>query len=178
MSEYPTLREANAARHLEWTNNQTVDLVWRGTELAGEIGELIDLLLAPKPELFSWNEDLWDELADGVICLDLTSMTAGLELPEAPSGEGGRRQESNEMLAACLGSAVGGVCNILKKLERENRDWPGSRTTAESLAASINHLYRFIAITATRYGVSLDAAVQNKFNATSEKVGLKTRLAA
>lgn len=72
MSEYPTLREANAARHLEWTNNQTVDLVWRGTELAGEIGELIDLLLAPKPELFSWNEDLWDELADGVICLDLT----------------------------------------------------------------------------------------------------------
>lgn len=176
MTEYPTLREANAARHLEWTNNQTVDLVWRGTELAGEVGELIDLLLAPTPELITWNEDLWDELADCVICLDLTAMTAEQTLPPQPNGEKGEHDEFTVVLAACLGSAVGSLCNILKKLERENRGWPGSRTSTESLSAAIHHLYRYLAIVSGRFDVDLAAAVRSKFNATSEKVGLQTRL--
>lgn len=186
MTSYNTLREANIARHAEWTNNQTVDLVWRGTELAGEVGEIIDLMLEAdrigrtgEAEVSGWLEALADELADSVICIDLVAMTAGMPSFDAPSGEGGRPEPSatDILLAACLGSAVGATCNILKKLEREVRQWPGSRSSYDSLHAALNHLYRFIAIIAARYQVDLGAAVRRKFNATSEKVGLETRLA-
>lgn len=186
MSVYVTLREANVARQIEWTKGQPVGMTWHGNELAGETGELIDLLLDSQragqhgeQDALDWLGALRAELADTVICIDLVGIAAGVPELQQPSGEADRPkpQTTDVLLAACLGSSVGSVCNILKKLEREKRGWPGSRTSFDSLHAALHHLYRFIAIIAARYGVDLRAAAREKFNATSEKVGLETRIA-
>jgi len=75
-----------------------------------------------------------------------------------------------------LAGEVGEACNVIKKLERERHGWRGSRDTKEHLGEELADVIicaNLIAITA---GIDLDAAVEAKFNATSEKVGLPHRL--
>jgi hypothetical protein len=67
-----------------------------------------------------------------------------------------------------LAGEVGEACNVIKKLERERMGIDGSRDTADVVICS--------GLIAMHYAIDLDAAVARKFNATSEKVGLKTRL--
>lgn len=77
-----------------------------------------------------------------------------------------------------MAGEVGEACNVIKKLERERQGWRGSRATKEQLAeelADVVHTAILCAITAE---IDLDPAVADKFNATSEKVGLRTRVAA
>lgn len=78
------------------------------------------------------------------------------------------------------GNEMGGECgeaqNVIKKLERERHGWAGSRDTVEHLGeelADVVHTALLCAITA---GIDLEPYVVSKFNATSEKVGLRTRL--
>jgi NTP pyrophosphatase (non-canonical NTP hydrolase) len=172
---YPTLRAANSARHLEWTNNQTVELTWRGTELAGEIGELAELLLASVGSATTSidRDALCDEIGDGMICLDLTAMTADIADLTISDVAYMTRTE----MAAALGVAVCRACNTLKKLEREHRGWPGSRTTKATLHSDLSEVASLIEEVAKRFNVDTAAVTARKFNATSEKVGLRTRLA-
>ena len=79
------------------------------------------------------------------------------------------------------GNELGGECgeaqNVIKKLERERHGWRGSRDTVEHLAeelADVIHCAILVAITA---GIEIEPAVISKFNSTSEKNGLATRLA-
>lgn len=77
-----------------------------------------------------------------------------------------------------MAGEVGEACNIIKKLERERHGWRGSRATKDELAdelADVVHTAILCAITA---GVDLSAAAIRKFNATSEKNNLATRLSA
>jgi hypothetical protein len=167
---FPTLREANAARHAEWTSNQNVELTWRGTELAGEIGELAELLIGDLDQ--DWRQMLSDEIGDGVVCLDLTAMTAGCDaLLVAPASYDGDVQ-----MAAALGIAVCRACNTLKKLEREHRGWPGSRTTVDALHVELSTLLSLVYAVAHQFSIDVGTATAAKFNHTSEKVGLGTRL--
>lgn len=79
MTAYPTLREANRARAAIWGKGQ-IDLDWRLNELAGEVGEVCNVL--KKIERERQGEpgsrvtvyDLGAELADVLICLDLAMM--------------------------------------------------------------------------------------------------------
>lgn len=103
---YTTLREANRVRQAEWTGGQEVDILWRGNELGGEVGEAL---------------------------------------------------------------------NVVKKLARERRGWPGSRATVDELAAELADVVICADLLAMTENIDLDAAVAAKFNATSEKVGLATR---
>lgn len=80
------------------------------------------------------------------------------------------------------GNELGGECgeaqNVIKKLERERHGWRGSRDTVEHLGeelADVIHCAVLVAITA---GIDLEQAVIDKFNATSEKNDLVTRIAA
>ncbi|MDQ7775289.1 MAG: hypothetical protein Q4615_04900 [Paracoccus aminovorans] len=80
------------------------------------------------------------------------------------------------------GNELGGECgeaqNVIKKLERERHGWRGSRDTVDHLAeelADVIHCAVLVAITA---GIDIEPAVVAKFNDTSEKNGLSTRLAA
>lgn len=109
MPEFPTLREANAARHIEWAGTADITLAYRGNELAGETGE---------------------------------------------------------------------ACNVLKKLERERLGMPGSRDTLEHLAEELADIIICVDLIAMDLGINMHRAVADKFNATSAKVGLATRLAA
>lgn len=85
---YNTLREANYARAIEW-GLVDLPLIYRGCELAGETGEACNIIKKLDREQRgavgsrAAIEDLAEELADIVICADLTAMDAGIDLNEA-----------------------------------------------------------------------------------------------
>lgn len=78
-----------------------------------------------------------------------------------------------------MAGEVGEACNVIKKLERERHGWCGSRATIDELGdelADVVHTALLCAITA---GITdLEARVIAKFNATSEKNALATRVEA
>lgn len=75
-----------------------------------------------------------------------------------------------------LAGEVGEACNVIKKLERERLGIAGSRDTMEHLAEELADVIICADLIAMQAGIDLDGAVRAKFNATSEKVGLLTRL--
>lgn len=77
--------------------------------------------------------------------------------------------------AIFLSIAAGKACNIAKKIERERRGIRGSRATTDELAAELADVIICADLIAMDAGIDLDAAVERKFNDTSEKVGLLTR---
>lgn len=103
------LRKANTVRQAEWDVGNQLTLVYRGNELAGEVGE---------------------------------------------------------------------ACNVIKKLERERLGIKGSRDTLDHLAEELADVVICTDLIAMHAGINLNDAVRDKFNATSAKVGLKTRMAA
>lgn len=76
-----------------------------------------------------------------------------------------------------LAGEVGEACNVVKKLERERLGIAGSRDTIEHLAEELADILICADLLAMDAGIDLQAAVAAKFNATSEKVGLRTKLA-
>lgn len=78
------------------------------------------------------------------------------------------------------GNELGGECgeaqNVIKKLERERLGIRGSRATLDDLAQELADVVICADLIAMAEGIDLDQAVADKFNATSEKVGLVTRL--
>jgi len=82
---YHFLREANVARNKEWDPGGDISLSFRGNEMAGELGELLE------------------------------KATAMLLM-------------SSKML---------GICNMLKKLERQQMGLVGSRVTLEEISKEI-----------------------------------------
>lgn len=92
------------------------------------------------------------------------------------AGEVGEAIEALYDHIAELGKAAGRSSNVIKKLERERHHWRGSRATKDELAdelADVVHTAFLCAITA---GIDVPSAIVSKFNATSEKNGLTTRL--
>ena len=77
-----------------------------------------------------------------------------------------------------LGGEVGELLNVVKKLEREERGWRGSRAGPDDFADECADVLICLDKLARRRGVDLVAATVRKFNATSEKVGLPHRLCA
>lgn len=77
-----------------------------------------------------------------------------------------------------LGGEVGELLNVVKKLEREDRGWRGSRATPEDFADECADVLICLDKLARRRGVDLAAATVRKFNATSDKVGLPHKLVA
>lgn len=86
------LRAANVARDREWVSpgaGQALSLSFRGNELAGEIGEACNVLKKLERERLglvgsrATLDDLAEELADGVICIDLIAMDTGIDLGPA-----------------------------------------------------------------------------------------------
>lgn len=75
-----------------------------------------------------------------------------------------------------LAGETGEACNVIKKLERERYGWRGSRASLDDLAEELADVVICADLCAVTAGIDLAAAVVAKFNATSEKVGLTTRL--
>ena len=175
MTEFPTLRDANVARQAEWDAGNSITLLYRAIELAGEAGEACNLVKKLERERLGIRgsranlAELAAELADVVICCDLIAMQAGIDLVVDDRACVVIRTDAMQA-AAELALGVGQVCESLKR--------------RKLIGFSVTMLHRRLdhAIGATReiarhHGIDLDAAVAVKFNATSEKVGLATRLA-
>lgn len=77
-----------------------------------------------------------------------------------------------------IAGEVGELCNVIKKLERERLGLAGSRDTIEHLVEEIADVKIYLALLEADLGIDGDAAVVAKFNATSVKLGFKTRLGA
>lgn len=75
-----------------------------------------------------------------------------------------------------LGGEAGEVLNVVKKLERERKGLAGSRATVADLAAELGDVVICCDLLAKKYGINLEQATANKFNATSEKMGFDVRL--
>jgi len=75
-----------------------------------------------------------------------------------------------------LGGEVGEALNIAKKLVRERNGWRGSRATVDDLADELADVVICADLVAACENIDLMAAVKRKFNATSDKVGLTTKL--
>jgi NTP pyrophosphatase (non-canonical NTP hydrolase) len=75
-----------------------------------------------------------------------------------------------------LGGEVGEALNVVKKLERERLGVRGSRDTVEHLAEELADIIICVDLLAMHYRIDLGRAVSAKFNKTSEKLGLDTRL--
>lgn len=90
MTAYETIREANSVRQKEWDSaDKTIDLSYRGNELAGEVGEACNVIKKLERERFGLRgsratlEQLAEELADVIICADLVALAAGIDLDTA-----------------------------------------------------------------------------------------------
>lgn len=77
-----------------------------------------------------------------------------------------------------MAGEVGEACNVIKKLERERQGWRGSRSTKEELASELADVIHTAILCAVTAGIDLEAATVEKFNATSDKNDLRTRLPA
>lgn len=75
-----------------------------------------------------------------------------------------------------LAGEVGEACNVIKKLARERMGIRGTRATLDMLAEELADAIICISLLAANEGIDMDEAVKNKFNATSEKYGLATRM--
>jgi len=88
----------------------------------------------------------------------------------------GSERVSMTFRATELAGEVGEACNVIKKLERERIGLVGSRDTKEHLAEELADIVICTDLVAMDAGIDLDAEIAAKFNATSEKNGLTTRL--
>jgi len=75
-----------------------------------------------------------------------------------------------------LGGEAGEAQNVIKKLERERLGIRGTRATIEQLAEELADVVICADLIAMHMGINLNQAVRNKFNATSEKYNLSTRM--
>jgi NTP pyrophosphatase (non-canonical NTP hydrolase) len=86
---FQELRTANAARQLEWDEDNQLTLAYRGNEFAGEAGEVCNVIKKLERERMGIRgsrdtvEHLAEELADAVMTADLIANQAGIDLSAA-----------------------------------------------------------------------------------------------
>lgn len=177
MKNYQTLRDANRVRQREWDpGNHARDLFWRANELAGETGELCNVLKklhrerCGVPGSRATKDDLADEAADVIICVDLLALDAGISADELNRVSVPHTDSSSSMvqngtnLAVIPGRALGAL--YLDDPEERRKD----------MTLYLAWLQSEVLWITKAEGVDLLVAVANKFNATTHKMGLTTFL--
>jgi NTP pyrophosphatase (non-canonical NTP hydrolase) len=136
-AELAALREVNVARDKEWDPEHKITLSYRGNELAGEVGEVCEIIdqlffaalgnklasqigqvcnLVKKLERQrlglrgsrATKEQLARECADAQICLDLLAMQAGIDLAAAVREKFNATSDANG-LQARMGTDCGAI---------------------------------------------------------------------
>lgn len=168
MTEFTSLREANAARQEEWDPGAYAkNIDWRITELGGELGELCNILKklhrerCGVPGSRATMEQFAEELADVAICVDLTAMELKIQAVNPWEYKSNDLRPLTEIGTKLL--------ELIGKVALFYRDVRGRQALSEILGVCT--------VLAEREGVDLDWAIAVKFNQTSEKVGLATRIA-
>lgn len=89
MSHLYELRIANSSRDHEWDPQSKITPLFRAAEMAGEAGELANVVKKLEREKMGLRgsrasiQDLSEELADVIITVDLIGMAYGIDLWEA-----------------------------------------------------------------------------------------------
>lgn len=182
MANYTGLRAANIARQLEWFKDATVPDVppsFRSNELAGETGEVLEHILTYMEQGLTWGHLqplIAEELGDVIISADLCAMDLGLslEVRKATSLDGSWRSSPEVCMRMVLAALR--CCNLVKKIDRERLGIPGSRANPQEVGVLLQGVVDWAYMMADHIGVSLWPEVVAKFNSTSAKVGLTTRL--
>lgn len=171
---YEILREANAARQVEWDpSGHASDPAWRLNELGGEVGEVCNILKKLHRERMgvpgsrATKDQLAEELADVMICIDLAAMEFGIDgrLLNAHAASNYNTMPALETLprqGTRLLAYMGNACLAYHQTARMLPE-------LALLQAAAMHL-------AFWEGIDLRMATAAKFNATSAKVGLQTTL--
>jgi len=76
-----------------------------------------------------------------------------------------------------LAGEVGEACNILKKMERTRLNMKGGGGSIEDLSEELADVIICVDLIAGHLCIDLEKAIKEKFNKTSEKIGLETRIA-
>jgi NTP pyrophosphatase (non-canonical NTP hydrolase) len=177
VTDFTSLRPANAARQEEWDPTGFAKTrSWRFNELGGEVGEVCNILKklhresCGVPGSRATKDQLADELADVVICIDLAAMECLVDpllydVPAVP------RLQFTDLTHAgnCLLARMGLVSSTFL----DNTEHP-----AELIKMRLKSLLNVVRCIAYYQSIDLEMAVINKFNFTSSKVGLRTRLTA
>lgn len=174
---FSTLREANLARQAEWDTGGNIDLSYAGNELAGEVGELIQAtvdLLNGSDNFVAFEE----EIGDVIICCDLIAMRLErpLETDIVFDGHVVVDNEDLKDLLIYLALEVGNVSNTIKKRERERFGMVGARGSLDDLVRNLSEIVRTVHLIGEYYGKFAGGCVASKFNLTSAKYGLATKM--
>lgn len=180
MTDFNTLRAANTVRQLEWDPNSQITGLYRAVELAGEVGEACNIVKKLERERLGLPgsrghvDDLGDELADVFICIDL--LAAGYRLVGFYEEQ---RADFNGFPWDALyaaGKLVGAVGVAVDAVTSNDNGVDPHKINLAILFEKLREANMWAKFIAFKYGIDPDFRVMNKFNATSEKVGLETRL--
>lgn len=172
------LREANVKRQAEWDPGSQIDLAYRGNELAGEVGEACNVLKKLHREMLgivgsrAKMTDAVEEVSDVVICTDLIAMSIDIPIEEYQI-DTVQPNVSLSVYGVRLCVAAGMLCRMIDS--GMDVVTPGSvyRRTIGSTLTSVVFACRKISMAV---GFDLYDAVRDKFNRTSEKYSLGTRI--
>lgn len=172
-----SLRDANCARQLEWDAKGETSLAFFGNELGGEVGEALNVLKKLERERMGIRgsrasvSDLAEELADCVVVMDLIGIKA--EIPFRTDTAQFEAPKMSPVLLGCqLVVGVGRVCNKIIEMETTGRDCSRS----DSLGLRLDDCMAVINRIANGVGIDVMSSVSRKFNLTSKKYGLTTRM--
>ena len=88
----------------------------------------------------------------------------------------GNEKADTSFRALELAGEAGEVAEAVKKLLRAERGIKGSTATRDDVAAEMGDLLVSLDLLADSLGIDLGKAVREKFNATSQKYGMRTYL--
>lgn len=179
--EYADFAEANAARQVEWLSGTTLPLTFRTNELAGEFGEVAELLLdrwtSGSHMHGAWKNALGEEMADVIICAELVAWQLHQRLDYVRAEALAQTPGNDYRWSAQVSRDIGLLCNAAKKMDRTAFGIAGGIGSEEGVAIVmerldkvVRHIYDFA------YGerMYMEVALARKFNKTSAKVKLLT----
>lgn len=174
MTAYTSLREANAARQKLWDPHNTVGIFWRVNELAGEVGEVCNMIkkVVRQQEGLRGSRvslpELGEELADVIICADLVALTLGEQVPAYTTSRIANIPTEPLLLGIRLTRLSGRLCELYDQPHVPDNFAVMNR---------INDLVVSVRAAMLLFGFAPEPTISNKFNRTSEKVNLPVRLA-
>lgn len=178
MTDYATLRTANAARQAVWMTGTPLPLTFRTNELAGEFGEVAELLLdrwSRNGHMYSaWRDALGQELSDVVICGDIVGWTLGQPIDLARHEGLAQRADIDLKWIGYGARDVGLLCNEAKKLDRNLYSLAGAKPYQDSnIMAHLGKVMQRIYDMLYNEQYIPEVAIARKFNMTSKKVGFE-----
>lgn len=102
------LRSACLQRDVEWDPHGKLDLMFKTTELGGEVGEVLNVAKKLQREILGLpgsrdtHKHLAEELADVLICVDRIAMQFDIDLEEATTSKFNETSMKNGLLTVII----------------------------------------------------------------------------